>query len=338
MHILITGACGFIGSCFAKLVRKERPDWEITVLDALTYAGNLANLEGLDQNEELRFVRGDIAVRRAVEALYESLGSPPDTVVNFAAESHVDRSILGPSAFIDTNVNGTFTLLEQARHAGCERFLQVSTDEVYGSLGDTGAFTEESKLNPNSPYSASKASADLIALSYHRTFGMDVVVTRCSNNYGPYQFPEKLIPLMTLNSFEGKELPVYGAGKNVRDWIHVEDHCRGILAALERGHAGEVYNFGAERELTNLEIVERIADASPHGRDRIRFVKDRPGHDWRYAMDNTKVRDELGWSPLIDFDAGLEATVAWYRDNEAWWRPILTGEYMSFYEQWYEKR
>ncbi|MDD5306468.1 MAG: dTDP-glucose 4,6-dehydratase [Deltaproteobacteria bacterium] len=338
MHIIIAGGCGFIGSNFVKMVVAKRPAWRVTVVDALTYAGNLANLADTGLDLAHAFAKGNISDNGFVERLFGGFPEPPECVVNFAAESHVDRSILGPRAFIETNILGAFNLLERVRLAGRGRFVQISTDEVYGSLGDEGKFTELTPLDPSSPYSASKASADLLVQAHHRTFGVDTVITRCSNNYGPYQFPEKLIPLMTINAMQGKELPVYGAGRNVRDWIHAEDHCRGILMAIERGRSGEVYNFGGESEMANIQIVERIADAVTGGRDLIRFVKDRPGHDWRYAMDITKVRDEMGWSPAVTFDDGLRATVEWYKEHRNWWQPILTGEYLTFYDQWYNNR
>jgi dTDP-glucose 4,6-dehydratase len=336
--VIVTGGCGFIGSNFVRHLLRERPEWHIVNVDALTYAGNLGNLADVAGAPNYRFVRGDIGDAAVVDGLFGGLESPPDLVFNFAAESHVDRSIVTPDAFVRTNVNGAFNLVDAVRRAGSGRFVQISTDEVYGALGETGRFTEKTPLEPSSPYSASKAAADLLAWSCFRTFGTDVVITRCSNNYGPYQFPEKLIPLMIINARDGKELPVYGTGRNVRDWIHVEDHCRGVLLAAEEGRSGQVYNFGGESERRNVDIVEFIADEVRGNRDLIRFVTDRPGHDWRYAMDITKVRDELGFAPSFRFDEGLKATVAWYLANEAWWRPILTGEYMDFYARWYGDR
>ena len=336
--ILVTGGCGFIGSNFIRHIAQVRPEWRIVNVDALTYAGNLNNLKGVEGLCDYRFVKGDIRDFGVVKSIFEDLGHPADYVVNFAAESHVDRSILNPSAFIDTNIHGVFHLLEMLRASKVERFLQVSTDEVYGYLGDEGTFTESTPLAPSSPYSASKASADLLIQAYRHTYGLDTVITRCSNNYGPYQFPEKLIPLMILNAKQGKELPVYGTGMNVRDWIHVLDHCRGILAALERGKGGEVYNFGGRTELPNLAIVQRIADTVAGGRECIRFVKDRPGHDWRYAMNPAKAEHELGWKAEIAFEDGLNDTIHWYLNHEDWWQPILTGEYMTYYETWYGNR
>jgi dTDP-glucose 4,6-dehydratase len=347
--VLVTGGAGFIGSNFVRFALGERPDWRLVVLDALTYAGNLENLQGLDGafTGRYRFVHGDVTDPVKVGALF--VQEPFDSVIHFAAESHVDRSIMGPTAFVKTNVMGTATLLEAAREAWRERpgrFLQVSTDEVYGSLEETGLFAESTPLDPSSPYSASKAAADQIALSYHRTFGLDLVVTRCCNNYGPYQFPEKLIPLMITRALAGEHLPVYGTGMNVRDWIHVEDHNRGVLLALEKGKAGEVYNLGARCEKRNLDLVKELLRtvASVKGWDpaeaerRITFVADRPGHDWRYAIDPAKSERELGFRPEIPFDRGLEATVHWYLDHEGWWRRVQSGEYKEFVKTLYEGR
>jgi dTDP-glucose 4,6-dehydratase len=338
MHMVISGGCGFIGANFVKRLLADRPEWRMTVVDALTYAGNLATLRDVDPSSKAAFIKGDIADHRFVDALFDGFDAPPEVVVNFAAESHVDRSIAGPRVFIETNITGTFNLLEQLRRGKAARFVQISTDEVYGSLGDTGKFQETTPLNPNSPYAASKASADLLVQAYHRTYGVDAITTRCSNNYGPYQFPEKLIPLMIINTLGHKPLPVYGKGLNVRDWIHVEDHTAGILAALEQGVAGEVYHFGGASEVDNLTVVEGILDILEMGRDNLQFVADRPGHDWRYAMDFSKAAAAFGWRPRIDFRTGLETTVAWYVDNERWWRPILSGEYMNFYHEWYGDR
>jgi len=334
-RILVTGGCGFIGSNFIHHLVRHRPDWQIVNLDALTYAGNLGNLRSIEGHQTYRFVKGSIADAGHVGALFDQLAPGPDYVVNFAAESHVDRSILGPRAFVETNINGTFNLLEAVRRRGQGRYLQVSTDEVYGSLGDEGAFRETTPIDPSSPYSASKAAADLLVNAYHHTFKVDTIITRCSNNYGPYQFPEKLIPLMIINARQGKNLPVYGTGGNIRDWIHVSDHCSGILTALERGRTGEVYCFGGEAERTNLSITHLIADTVANTRDIITFVKDRPGHDWRYAMDISKVRSELSWAPAMGFEEGLRGTIQWYLDHESWWRPILSGEYLAYYDHWY---
>ncbi|MCA1828155.1 MAG: dTDP-glucose 4,6-dehydratase [Myxococcales bacterium] len=329
MNLLVTGGAGFIGSNFVRFLRRERPDWKVVNLDKLTYAGNAESLP-----DARDFVHGDIADAKLVERVMRGV----DAVVNLAAESHVDRSILGPGVFVETNVGGTQVLLDGARQAGVKRFVQVSTDEVYGSLGPTGKFNENSPLRPSSPYSASKAAADLLALSYAHTFGMDVVVTRCSNNYGPYQFPEKLIPLMIANALEGRRLPVYGDGLQIRDWIHVEDHCRALLAALEKSRAGEVYNVGSDNEWPNLRIVSRLLEILGKPAELIEHVKDRPGHDRRYAIDASKARAELGWAPRIDFSDGLVATVDWYVKNRGWWERVRTGEYRTYYERNYGAR
>jgi len=333
--ILVTGGCGFIGSNFIHYLARICPGCRIVNLDALTYAGNLANLNGLPQGTDLHFVKGDVSVSKDVEKAFVAAGGAPDFVVNFAAESHVDRSVLGPRDFVKTNVTGTLHLLEALRAMGSGRFIQISTDEVYGSLGDTGRFVETTPLSPSSPYSASKAGADLLVQAYHRTFGMDTVITRCSNNYGPRQFPEKLIPLMIINALAGKPMPVYGEGRNVRDWIHVDDHCAGIKAVMDRGRPGQVYNFGGDAERRNLDIVYAIADSVCAHRRLVTFVKDRPGHDWRYAMDAAKARRDLSWTPSVSFDAGLSDTIKWYIENETWWRPVLTGDYLRFYKEWY---
>ncbi len=326
---IVTGGYGFIGSNFVRFLLENRPQWRVVNVDALTYAGNPANLADVAESESYEFVRADIGDSRAVQNLFAKLEAAPDFVFNLAAESHVDRSIECPDAFVRTNFSGTFNLIEQMRNAGSGRFIQVSTDEVYGTLGETGRFTEKTPLDPSSPYSASKAAGDLLVSSYCRTFGLDAVTTRCSNNYGPYQFPEKLIPLIIINAREGADLPVYGTGKNIRDWIHVEDHCRGILLAAEGGRAGQVYNFGGEAERRNLDIVEFIAKSVSGNLDLITFVTDRPGHDWRYAMDISKARNELDFEPAVRFEEGLAQTIDWYLANEDWWRPILTGEYLQ---------
>lgn len=331
----VTGAAGFIGSNFVRQVLEEDPGIRIIAFDRLTYAGNLENLEGYLEHERLRFVRGDIGDAAAVDA---ELAAGVEAVVNFAAESHVDRSILGAQEFIRTNVQGTQVLLDAARQRNVRCFLQVSTDEVYGSLGPKGQFTEQTPLHPNSPYSASKAAADLLTAAYHHTYGMPVVITRASNNYGPYQFPEKLIPLFITNLLEGRKVPVYGDGMNVRDWIHVSDHCRAIRAALARGRPGEVYNIGAENERTNLEITRRILSLLGRDESMVEFVKDRPGHDRRYAIDASKARAELDWRPLVTFEQGLADTVEWYRRHEGWWRRIRAGEYMDYYWKQYAER
>jgi dTDP-glucose 4,6-dehydratase len=334
--VLVTGGAGFIGSNLVRFLRRERPDWTVVNLDKLTYAGNAESLADLRSDPKHLFERGDIAEADLVERLIGE--HRVDAILNLAAESHVDRSILGPAIFVETNVGGTQVLLDAARKMGVKRFVQVSTDEVYGSLGATGKFTEASPLQPSSPYSASKAAADLLALAYGRTFGMDVVVTRCSNNYGPYQFPEKLIPLMIANALEGRKLPVYGDGMQVRDWIHVEDHCRALLLALERGRGGEVYNLGADNEWPNLRIVERLLQILGKGSELIEHVKDRPGHDRRYAIEAAKARAELGWEPRIGFADGLQATVGWYVANRGWWERVRTGEYRTYYERNYGSR
>lgn len=336
MKLLVTGGCGFIGSNLVKYLRRERPDWTVVNLDKLTYAGNLESLKELEGDPKHIFVRGDVSNRELIDLVLRT--HRIEAVMHLAAESHVDRSILGPEAFIQANVLGTTVMLEAAKQHGVKRFLQVSTDEVYGSLGPTGAFTESSPLQPSSPYSASKTGADLIALAYRHTFGMDVVVTRCSNNYGPYQFPEKLIPLMIANALAGKRLPVYGDGGNVRDWLHVEDHCAALVLALEKGKAGEVYNIGGGAERKNLDIVKQILAQLGKPESLIQFVTDRPGHDRRYAIDPSKSRRELGWTPSRSFEQGLADTVRWYVDNKAWWERVMSGEYRRYYEQQYGQR
>jgi dTDP-glucose 4,6-dehydratase len=323
MRILVTGGCGFIGSNFVRLALRDSQE-QITNIDALTYAGNPANLSGVRERfgDRYEFFQADIADREAIEAILSK--AQFDSIVNFAAESHVDRSISEPGNFIHTNVGGTEVLLEVARKHQVKRFVQVSTDEVYGSLGPTGRFTEESPLDPSSPYSASKASADLLALAAHKTFGQEVVITRCSNNYGPLQFPEKLIPLMITNALADKKLPVYGDGLNVRDWIHVEDHCRAILAVLRNGRPGEVYNIGADAELQNIAVVELILETLGKPHELIGYVTDRLGHDRRYAIDSAKVRSELGWKPQQTPREGIVETVRWYLENREWWEPLLS--------------
>ncbi len=318
-HFLVTGGCGFIGSNFVRLLLAERPDIHLTNLDKLTYAGNPENLRDIEKNPRYRFVKGNIADAKFVGPL---LKEGFDTLINFAAESHVDRSIEDASPFIQTNIVGTQILLDAARAHGVRRFVQVSTDEVYGSLGKTGLFSETTPLAPNSPYSASKTAADLLVRAYHHTYGMDAVITRCSNNYGPYQYPEKLIPLFVTNLMEDKPVPVYGRGENVRDWIYVEDHCRGILTAAEKGKGGEVYNFGGNAERTNIEITRLILKELKKPETLITYVKDRPGHDLRYAIDATKAKRDLGWTPATPFEAGIRRTIQWYLDNPAWWRPL----------------
>ena len=320
MNILVTGGAGFIGSNFIHYMLEKHPDDNLINLDLLTYAGNIHNLDDVKDNPRYHFVKGNIVNRELVSHLVHEFNI--DHIVNFAAESHVDRSILHPDVFVETNVQGTLALLDVAKREGVEKFLQVSTDEVYGTLGATGYFTEESPLQPNSPYSASKASADMIVRSYFETYGYNVNITRCSNNYGPYQFPEKLIPLMTSNGMEGKDLPIYGNGKNIRDWLYVSDHCQAIDLVLRNGKPGEVYNVGGHNERTNNEIVHLIVDNLGISEDHIKYVKDRLGHDKRYAIDPTKIETELGWKPKYTFDTGIVKTIDWYKDNEAWWKPL----------------
>ena len=322
MRILVTGGCGFIGSNFVRLLLSARPDWTIHNVDALTYAGNPANLADVAPQAGVRYVfhQADIADAPAIERIFEE--GKFDAVVNFAAESHVDRSITGPLAFIQTNVVGTGVLLDAARRHKVTRLLQIGTDEVYGSLGPTGRFTEQSPLQPSSPYSASKTSADLLALAHYHTFKQEVLVTRCSNNYGPYQFPEKLIPLMITNALGDIPLPVYGDGLNVRDWIHVHDHNEAALAVLERGCPGEVYNIGGDGEMTNIEVVKMILSELKKPESLIKFVQDRLGHDRRYAIDSSKTQKELGWLPKHRPAQGIKETIAWYVANRAWWEPL----------------
>ncbi len=336
--ILVTGGAGFIGSNYVKYLLKHY-DYKIVNFDKLTYAGNLENLTDIEDDKRYKFVKGDICSSEEVEkALREN---KVDTIVNFAAESHVDRSILGPREFIVTNVIGTQTLLEAARKLGTEKYLQVSTDEVYGSLPEDKPeikFTEKTPLTTNSPYSASKASADLLVNAYYHTFKMPVLTTRCSNNYGPYQFPEKLIPLMIAKAIDGEKLPVYGDGKNVRDWLYVEDHCSAITEVLHKGKIGEVYNIGGNNEWYNIDIVKIILKILGKGEDQITYVKDRPGHDRRYAIDSSKIMSELGWSPKYQFDGGIEETIKWYVENESWWRRIMKGEYLRYFENNYANK
>ena len=319
MHLIVTGGCGFIGSNFVRLILTEKPDWRVTNIDKLTYAGNPANLADLASNPNYRFVHADICDKGAMTAVF---AENPDAIAHFAAESHVDRSITGPEIFVQTNVMGTQILLECARQANTPRFLHVSTDEVYGTLGPTGLFTEETPYAPNSPYSASKAGSDLLVRAYHHTFGLDTVITNCSNNYGPYQFPEKLIPLLITNLMDGLTIPIYGKGENIRDWLHVEDHCRGILLALEKGKAGETYNIGGHNEWKNIDIAHELLKLMGKDESSIRYVTDRLGHDLRYAIDSSKIQRELGWKPKHRFETGLPATVEWYKTHEAWWRPL----------------
>lgn len=320
MNLLITGGAGFIGSNFVRHILNTYPDYKVINLDLLTYAGNIHNLDDVMENPNHVFLKGNITNRELVRKLIKEHGI--NAIVNFAAESHVDRSIVNPGVFIETNIQGTLALLDAAREVTIAKFLQVSTDEVYGSLGKTGYFSEESPLAPNSPYSASKASADLLVRAYHETYGINVNITRCSNNYGPYHFPEKLIPLMITNAVDGQDLPIYGDGKNIRDWLHVMDHCAAIDLVLHNGVSGEVYNVGGHNERTNNEIVELIVDRLNVPHDRIKYVEDRLGHDRRYAIDSTKIESQLGWKPKYTFDTGIVETIDWYLKNEAWWRPL----------------
>lgn len=335
-RLLVTGGCGFIGSTFIRLELDANPDLQIVNLDKLTYAGNLENLADVATNPRYRLVRGDIADRELVNKLIGDGGF--DAVVNFAAESHVDRSLLDSGPFIQTNVVGTQVLLDASRQAQVNRYLQVSTDEVYGSLGPTGFFTEETPIAPNSPYSASKAAADFLVRAYCHSFDFPGIITRCSNNYGPYQFPEKLIPLFISNALADKPLPVYGTGLNVRDWIHVADHCRGISAALRLGQVGEVYNFGGRQEQTNLEITHLLLEYLGKPSSLIKYVTDRPGHDQRYAIDCTKAETQLAWKPEVPFTAGLRETIDWYRQNGDWVQRIKSGAYLKYYEEQYGTR
>ncbi len=332
--LLVTGGAGFIGSNFVRSWIERFPDARVVVLDKLTYAGNLENLAEL--KERFAFVHGDICDADTVRAVLET--HDIDAVVHFAAESHVDRSILGPMVFTQTNVLGTHVLTEAAHKHGVGRFIHVSTDEVYGSLGPEGAFSEQSPLDPTSPYSASKAASDLVVGSYVKTFGFPAIVTRCSNNYGPYQFPEKLIPLMIINALSDKKLPVYGDGMNVRDWIHTGDHSAAIIELLLGGRPGEVYNIGSSNEKPNIEIVKLILSELGKPESLIEYVTDRPAHDRRYAIDSSKMLSELGWTAAVGFDEGIAATIRWYIDNEPWWRRVISGEYLEYYTRQYSKR
>jgi len=335
MKILVTGGAGFIGSAFVRMLIAET-DHHVVNLDKLTYAGNLENLVSVDSSDRYRFVQGDICDGSLVDSLFES--ERPDAIVHFAAESHVDRSILSPEPVIQTNLRGTFTLLDAARRHKLGRFVHVSTDEVYGSLAVPLEATEEFPLNASSPYSASKAGADLLARSYFVTYRLPVVITRASNNYGPYHFPEKLIPLMIANAMEDRRLPVYGDGMQVRDWLYVDDHCRGILAVLGKGRKGEIYNIGGNRSLPNLEVVRMVLALTGKPENLIEYVPDRPGHDRRYALSSEKLMRETGWKPLMDFEAGLAKTIEWYRANGAWVARVRSGAYRTYYEQNYANR
>ena len=339
MKMLVTGAAGFIGSNFVFHMLEEHPDAQIVALDALTYAGNLETLDKVMDEDNFSFVKADIADREAVFQLFED--EKFDVVVNFAAESHVDRSIEDPGVFLRTNIIGTQVLMDASREFGVQRFHQVGTDEVYGDLPLDRPdlfFTEDMNITASSPYSASKASADLLAMAYHRTYGLPVTISRCSNNYGPYQFPEKLIPLMIANALADKPLPVYGTGENVRDWLYVEDHCRAIDMVLQDGKVGEVYNIGGHNEKSNLEVVKTILRQLGKPESLITFVGDRKGHDLRYAIDPTKIHHDLGWLPETKFDDGIRMTIQWYLDNEDWWQKIISGEYQQYYEKMYSNR
>lgn len=335
MKLLVTGGAGFIGSNFVLYMINKYPDYHIINVDALTYAGNLENLRSIEQHPNYTFVKADITDKSSLEPLF-AVGI--DAVLNFAAESHVDRSILHPEIFVQTNILGTQTLLDLSKQYQISKFVQVSTDEVYGTLGATGLFTEETPLAPNSPYSASKAGADLLVRAYHETFGLPVNITRCSNNYGPYQFPEKLIPLMIQNALQDKQLPVYGDGLNVRDWLYVEDHCSAIDLVLHKGRNGEVYNVGGNNERDNLHVVKTILKELGKRESLITYVQDRLGHDRRYAIDADKIRQELGWQPQFAYESGIKATIQWYLNNKEWMEQVVSGSYQQYYDTQYKDR
>jgi dTDP-glucose 4,6-dehydratase len=334
--LVVTGGCGFIGSNFVRDQLERYPEQSIVNIDKLTYAGNPENLKDVERDPRYRLEKLDICDRNAIQALLTAV--KPEAVVNFAAESHVDRSILDSGPFIQTNVVGTQVLLDAARQAKVSQFVQVSTDEVYGSLGAEGFFTEETPLAPNSPYSASKTAADVLVRAYCHTFGFPGVTTRCSNNYGPYQFPEKIIPLFISRALDDKPLPVYGKGENVRDWIHVLDHCRGIDAALRKGRPGEIYNFGGHQEIRNIDLTRMLLELLGKPQTLIEYVADRPGHDLRYAIDCSKAERELGWKPQVTFRQGIRDTIDWYKANSEWVNRIKTGDYLKYYEQQYGDR
>jgi len=335
-RILVTGGAGFIGSNFINYILSNRNDIFIVNLDKLTYAGNLQNLKGIEKNPNYTFVKGDIVNDELVSYIFQKYEITH--VINFAAESHVDRSILGSEIFFRTNVLGTNVLLENAKRFGVEKFVQISTDEVYGSLGPEGLFEETTPLQPNSPYAASKAAADMMALAFHHTYHVPVVITRCSNNYGPYQFPEKLIPLMIINSLNNKKLPVYGDGMNIRDWIYVIDHNKAVELVLDKGLDGEVYNVGANTEKPNIEIVKLLLKHTGKTEELIEYVKDRPGHDRRYAINSTKIKNELGWVAHHSFESAIQDTIKWYIDNQKWWKEIISGDYQNYYQLQYSSR
>ncbi|MGG4553694.1 dTDP-glucose 4,6-dehydratase [Paenibacillus humicus] len=335
MKLLVTGGAGFIGSNFVLYMLRQYPEYEIINVDSLTYAGNLENLKSVENNPKHTFVKADITDAKAMDDL---VSQGVDVIVNFAAESHVDRSILEPDVFVKTNVLGTQVLLDAARKYEITKFIQVSTDEVYGTLGETGFFTETTPLEPNSPYSSSKAGGDLLVRAYHETFGLPVNITRCSNNYGPYQFPEKLIPLMISKALADESLPIYGDGLNVRDWLYVEDHCSAIDLVIHKGKNGEVYNVGGHNERTNIQIVKTILEQLGKPESLMTFVKDRPGHDRRYGIDPTKIMSELGWKPKHNFETGIKETIAWYLQNKEWWTRIQSGAYQEYYAKQYGER
>ncbi|HOJ08572.1 MAG: dTDP-glucose 4,6-dehydratase [Ignavibacteriota bacterium] len=335
-NILVTGGAGFIGSNFINYILNKRDDYFIVNLDKLTYAGNLENLKEVESKKNYTFIKGDIVNAELINFVFEKYKIK--YVINFAAESHVDRSISGSEIFFRTNVIGTNVLLEAAKRFNVERFLQISTDEVYGSLGSTGLFSEKTPIAPNSPYSASKASSDMMTMAFNHTYGLPTVITRCSNNYGPLQFPEKLIPLMILNAIQNKKLPVYGDGMNIRDWIYVIDHNKAVELVFEKGKIGEVYNIGASNELPNIEIVKVILKNLNKSEELIQFVKDRPGHDKRYAIDSSKIQNELKWKPEFNFESAIVNTIEWYLKNKKWWERIISGEYQSYYNKQYSDR
>ena len=339
MKIIVTGGAGFIGSNFVYHMLNKYPDYRIICVDCLTYAGNLSTLKEALKNPNFRFCKINICDRDAIFQLFEE--EHPDVVVNFAAESHVDRSIENPEVFLDTNIKGTAVLMDACRKYGIQRYHQVSTDEVYGDLPLDRPdlfFTEETPLHTSSPYSSSKAAADLLVQAYNRTYGLPITISRCSNNYGPYHFPEKLIPLIISRALADEELPVYGTGENVRDWLHVADHCQAIDLVIHKGREGEVYNIGGHNERTNLEVVKTILKALDKPESLIKFVTDRPGHDMRYAIDPAKIETELGWKPTYNFDTGIEQTIRWYLDNQDWWKNILSGEYSNYFDKMYGSR
>jgi dTDP-glucose 4,6-dehydratase len=337
MKLLVTGGAGFIGSNFVRHIIQKYPHYQVINLDKLPYAGNLSNLQDIENHPNYEFIQGDICDKRLLDGIISGRGSSTSTVssvdviVNFAAETHVDRSINNPDVFIYSNICGTQVLLDLALKYNITKYVQISTDEVYGSLGETGQFTENAHIYPNSPYSASKASADLIVRAYNKTYGLPVNITRCSNNYGPYHFPEKLIPLIIINALQDKELPIYGDGKNIRDWLYVEDHCEAIDLVLHHGKPGEIFNVGGNNERANLEIVKKILSLLNKQESLIRFVLDRPGHDWRYAIDATKIRTDLGWTPKYSFDEGIEKTVNWFVSNQIWWKSINIRDFNMDY-------